>query len=183
MKRAASFLLKVIIAGVVLLGVLGVLALVQVLFHPFDGLIAVVNEKLDSLNGTLSGHTAFGVTIGTFVLVAVLAASPLFIKGVRAGQYASSFLRSTLAAGIYFLTDALYRWVGSFGGFYLAFALAFMIVLTFVLVEVVARAADAERESAVRTDLLAAIVSGLAFGIIVKVAQFAISKLESIARI
>jgi hypothetical protein len=177
MKRAAAFLVKVIFAGAALLGLMGILALIQLTFHPFDGLIEEANARLSSVNGALSSELAAGVSIGTVVLVGILAAWPLFMKGVRAKQYLSSFMRSSLAAGIYFLSDLLYRWVEEHGTFYLCFAMVFMIVLTFVLVEIVARMVRAEEESSVRTDLLAAIVSGLVFGILVRLLAFGLGRL------
>jgi hypothetical protein len=180
MKRAATFLLKVILLGVGLLAVLGILALVQLLFHPFDAIIATVNEKLSFVDGKLSNQTAAGISFGTLALVGVLALSPLFVKGVKARQYFSSFMRSTLAAAIYFLSDIFYRRVEAYGRFYLVFCILFMVILTFVLVETVARLVKAEAESSVRTDLLAAIVSGLAFGIAVKLVAFGIAFLPKL---
>jgi hypothetical protein len=181
MKRAVTFLLKVILFGVGLLAVLGILALVQLLFHPFDSLIAAVNEKLAFVDGKLSNQAVAGISFGSLALVGVLALSPLLVRGVKARQYFSSFMRSTLAAAIYFFSDIFYRWVETYGRFYLVFSLLFMVILTFVLVEAVARMVRAEEESSVRTDLLAAIVSGLAFGIAVKLVAFGIAFLPKLA--
>ena len=97
-------------------------------------------------------------------MVAVL---PLLKKGVRRKQYGVSFWRGLLSSAIFLATDRLYRFVQGLGVLYLSATLALFIAATIILVEVVSRLGDLQDEYDTRTELLASIVSGLVFGLIV----------------
>jgi hypothetical protein len=153
---------------------IGLLALVQIAFHPFDALIAKAESGLGEADRTLQGDTVAGVSLGTIVLVAAIATLPLFKKGVRRRQYGLSFWRGLLAAAIFFATDRLYRFVQGLGVLYFSATLALFVVATIVLVEIVSRAGSQERESETKTELLASIVSGLVFGLLLQLAERAL---------
>jgi hypothetical protein len=148
----------------------GILALVQILFHPFDSLLATLQGGLSVADQTLQSDTVAGVSLGTIVLVAAVSALPLFKKGVRRRQYGLSFWRGLLSSAIFLATDRLYRYVQELGLLYFSATLALFIAATIVLVEIVSRVGKAEAESDTRTELLASIVSGLVFGLLVQLA-------------
>jgi hypothetical protein len=149
---------------------IGVLAFVQLAFHPFDAVLSKAERSLAATDRVLQGDELAGVSLGTFVLVAAVAALPLFRKGVRRRQYGLSFWRGLLSSAIFLGTDRLYRYVQGLGALYFSATVALFIAATIVLVEIVARAGRMETESETRTELLASIVSGLVFGLLVQLA-------------
>jgi len=157
-----------LIAGAAL--ILGILALVQIAFHPFDALLETVQTGLSEADATLQDDTVAGISLGTIVLVVVVSALPLFKRGVRRRQYGLSFWRGLLSSAIFLATDRLYRYVQELGLLYFTATLALFVAATIVLVEIVSRVGRAEAESDTRTELLASIVSGLVFGLLVQVA-------------
>ena len=157
-----------LIAGAAL--ILGILALVQIAFHPFDALLETVQTGLSEADATLQDDTVAGISLGTIVLVVVVSALPLFKRGVRRRQYGLSFWRGLLSSAIFLATDRLYRYVQELGLLYFTATLALFVAATIVLVEIVSRVGRAEAESDTRTELLASIVSGLVFGLLVQLA-------------
>lgn len=168
--RLVSFLrfLGWLIAGGSL--VVGILAVVQLAFHPFDALLATVQRDLGEADRKLQANAIAGVSLGSVVLVLAVAALPLFQRGVRKRQYALSFWRGLLSAAIFLATNRIYLFVQRLGVLYFSATVALFVAATIVLVEVVSRAGRAETESETRTELLASIVSGLVFGLLVQFA-------------
>jgi hypothetical protein len=149
----------------------GVLAFVQLAYHPFDKILAQIDSNLAKTDEALQGNAVEGVSLGTIALVVAAAALPLFKRGVRRRQYALSFWRGLLSSGIFLATDKLYRYVQALGRLYFSATVALFIAATIILVEIVSRAGKLEEEADTRTELLASIVSGLVFGLIVQFAE------------
>jgi len=154
--------------------VIGILAFTQILFHPFDAIVESAEAGLAIADKTLSNDSIAGISLGTLALVGIIAILPLLKKGVRRKQYALSFWRGLLSSAIFLATDRLYRYVQGLGVLYLSATLALFIAATIILVEVVSRLGDLQSESDTRTELLASIVSGLVFGLIVQLAEYGI---------
>lgn len=152
--------------------VIGILAFAQILFHPFDAIVESAEEGLAIADKTLSNDSIAGISLGTLVLVGIIAVLPLLKRGVRRKQYGLSFWRGLLSSVIFLATDRLYSYVQGLGVLYLSATLALFIAATIILVEIVSRLGDQENESDLRTELLASIVSGLVFGLIVQLAQY-----------
>lgn len=159
-----------IMAGLILVG--GILVLVQVFYHPFDEILDKAQWGLAQADRTLQMDTITGVSIGSLALVLLVAAIPLLKKGVRKRQYGLSFWRGLLSSFIFLATDRLYRYMQNRGLLYFSATLAIFIAATIILVEIVSRAGKLEAESDTRTELLASIVSGLVFGLIVQLGQY-----------
>jgi hypothetical protein len=159
-----------ILAGIILVG--GILALVQIFYHPFDLIIDEAQWGLAQADKTLKAETITGVSIGSLALVLVVAAIPFFKRGVRKRQFAISFWRGLLSSAIFLGTDKLYRYMQTQGILYFSATLALFVAATIILVEVVSRAGKYETESDTRTELLASIVSGLVFGLIVQAGEY-----------
>lgn len=153
---------------------IALLALVQVLFHPFTSLLATGEKSLAAADKALRGDTVAGVSLGTIALVVIVAALPLFRRGVRRRQYGISFWRGLLSAGIFLATDRLYRFFQGLGRLYFSATLALFVAAVIILVEIVSRAGREDAESETRTELLASIVSGLVFGLLVQLAGHAL---------
>jgi hypothetical protein len=158
----------------------GVLAVAQILFHPFDMVLETAEKSLAMADQTLTSDAVAGVSIGSLVLVAIVATLPLLKKGVRRRQYGLSFWRGILSSAIFLATDKLYRYVQGLGFLYFSATLALFIAATIVLVEIVSRLSNIQEESDTRTELLASIVSGLAFGIIVQMAEYFLKSLPGL---
>lgn len=159
--------------------VIGILAFVQILFHPFDAFMETAEEGLAIADRSLSNDSIAGISLGSLVLVAVIAVLPLLRKGVRRKQYGLSFWRGLLSSAIFLATDRLYRYVQDLGVLYLSATLAIFIAATIILVEIVSRLGDLQSESDTRTELLASIVSGLVFGLIVQLAEYGMKAVET----
>jgi hypothetical protein len=147
---------------------IGILSLVQVAFHPFDALLGRAQSELGSLDDILQGDAFAGISFGTLALVILIAAIPLFQRGVRKAQYALSFWRGLLSSAIFLGTDRLYRYVQSLGQLYFSATVAIFIAATIVLIEIISRIGKASEEADTRTELIASIVSGLVFGLLVQ---------------
>jgi hypothetical protein len=159
-----------------------ILALVQAAFHPFDLALEKADASLAVVDSALAGDQVAGISIGTLALVALVAAIPLFRRGVRRKQYAVSFWRGLLSSAIFLATDKLYRYVQSLGLLYFSATLAVFVAATIVLVEIISRMGRLEDEADTRTELLASIVSGLVFGLLVQVGGYLFSLLKHLPR-
>jgi len=148
--------------------VAGGLFFIQAVWHPFDSLLGVITVDLSRVDSTLSRNAIGGVSVGSFVLVLVIAAVPLLGKGVRKRQYALSFWRGLLSSVIFLASDSLYQFVRSKGVFYFSATILVFLAATIILVEFVSRIGHREAETETRTDILASIVSGLSFGLVVQ---------------
>jgi len=151
--------------------ILGTLAIVQVYFHPFDIVLDRADASLAAMDRVLTQDEVAGVSMGSLALVLAVAALPLFRKGVRRRQYAVSFWRGLLSSVIFLATDKLYRYVQGLGVLYFSATLALFLAVTIVLVEIISRAGKAEDEEDTRTELIASIVSGLVFGLLVQLGE------------
>jgi hypothetical protein len=158
----------------------GALALVQAIWHPFDLVIAKAGEDLAAVDQTLTKDAMGGISIGSFALVAAVAAIPLLGRGVRRRQYALSFWRGLLSSAIFLASDKLYRIVLAKGAFYFSATILLFLAATIILVEIVSRVGRRESESDTRTELLASIVSGLVFGLLVQFGEYAFSVLPKL---
>lgn len=162
--------------------VAGLLFLVQAFFHPFDNLLGTLVDDLATVDSALSRNAIGGISIGSFALVLVVAAVPLLSKGVRRRQYALSYWRGILSSVIFLASDGLYQFVRGMGMLYFSATILLFLAATIILVEVVSRAGK-EAESDTRTELLASIVSGLSFGLIVQFGQYLLGWLRSVSGI
>ena len=152
--------------------IFGLLALVQLFFHPFDFVLEKADASLAAVDLVLTQDQFAGVSIGSLALVLVVAALPLFKKGVRRKQYALSFWRGILSSVVFLATDKLYRYVQGLGLLYFSATMAIFVALTIVLIEIISRMGKIEDEADTRTELIASIVSGLAFGLIVQLGEY-----------
>jgi hypothetical protein len=156
--------------------VVGIFALVQLLFHPFNAILAKGELSLAAADRTLQGKAVAGISLGTILLIVVVSALPLLKKGVHRRQYGLSFWRGLLSSAIFLATNRLYHYAQGLGHLYSSATLALFIAATIVLVEIVSRSGKAEVESETRTELLASIVSGLVFGLLVQLAEGVIKR-------
>ena len=161
--------------------VFGTLALVQLFFHPFDFVLEKAESSLVAVDRVLTEDEFAGVSTGSLALVLVIAALTVFRRGVRRRQYVVSFWRGLLSSGIFLATDKLYRYVQGLGLLYFSATVALFLAATIVLVEIISRMGRLEDEDDTRTELLASIVSGLVFGLLVQLAEYGFRRLVELS--
>ena len=157
----------------------GALFFVQATWHPFDSILGQLTVDLAEVDSALSQNGIGGISVGSFVLVLVVAAVPLVGKGVKRRQYALSYWRGLLSSAIFLASDSVYQFVRSKGVLYFSATILLFLAATIVLVEIVSRVGHREIEADTRTELLASIVSGLSFGLIVQFGQYLLAWLKT----
>lgn len=167
-SRLERFLSQLMRIFIILLLSTSALALVQATLHPLDPVVPKAERTLSLLDKTLSSSLFSGVSLGTIMVILIILSFSMAGRGVHKRQYMVSYWRGILSSLIFFLSDAFYRYVRSHGILYYSASLALFIAVMLILVEIIARwgSVNAERER--RTELLASIVSGLSFGLLVQ---------------
>lgn len=178
-ERLVSFLRLLGWFVVAAAALIGSLAFVQATWHPFDPILGEMQDDLARVDSALSRNAIGGISVGSFALVIVIAAVPLMGRGVSRRQYALSYWRGLLSSAIFLASDSLYQFVRSKGVLYFSATILLFLAATIVLVEIVSRIGHRESESDTRTELLASIVSGLSFGLIVQFGQYLLQWVET----
>jgi hypothetical protein len=166
--RLERYISQLMLVFIVLLLIIGVLALIQATLHPLDPVVSKAERTLSTLNKTLSSSLFSGVSLGTIVVILSVLTLSMAGRGVHKRQYMVSYWRGILSSLIFFLSDAFYRYVRSQGVLYYSASLALFIALMLILVEIISRWGSVTEERERRTELLASIVSGLSFGLLVQ---------------
>ncbi len=175
MKRAVRFLGKVLLTILFFALIGGIFFILQTFFHLFDGIISYVNQDISKVNSSLSQEALAGISFGAIALVVFILLFPLLMKGIKRKQYWISIQRGIISSLVFFLSQAGYQYAERFSRFYLFLSIAAVIVITLIFIEVLALSIRKEKESEFRTDIIAAVVSGLVFGILIKLILVAIS--------
>ncbi|MCA1950074.1 MAG: hypothetical protein LDL24_05860 [Treponema sp.] len=176
--RLERFLSQLMLFCIAVMLIVSVLAFIQATLHPLDPVVSKAEVTLTILDKTLSSSLFSGVSLGTIVVILSILALSMAGRGVHRRQYMVSYWRGILSSGIFFLSDAFYRYVRSRGLLYYSASLALFIAVMLILVEIISRWGSASEERDRRTELLASIVSGLSFGLLVQAfeALFALAK-------
>ncbi|AEJ20081.1 hypothetical protein [Gracilinema caldarium] len=166
--RLERFLSQLMLVFIVILLIIGILALMQATLHPFDPVVSKAELTLSTLDKTLDSSLFSGVSLGTIVVILSILTLSMAGQGVHKRQYMVSYWRGILSSLIFFVSDAFYRYVRSQGMLYYSASLALFIVLMLILVEIISRWGSVTEERERRTELLASIVSGLSFGLLIQ---------------
>jgi hypothetical protein len=157
---------------------LGLLALVlygvQSIFHPFDEAIARALAYAEGLDANLSHEAFAGISMGSLVLILVICLFPFLLKRIDEAAYLRGLWRGLISASVYFLSNKLFALASSASRVYFLLATLGIIVLTLIVVEGLSLAVREEDERSFRTDVTASIASGLLFGVLVKIVEFAV---------
>ena len=119
-----------------------------------------------------------GITLGSLVLIVGLCIFPLFLKRIDEKAYARGLWRGLIAAAVFFLSNRLFALATKIGRVHFIVTMLGVIVATAIVVEGVSLAVKEEEERSFRTDVTASITSGLLFGVLVKLAEYAIELLK-----
>lgn len=180
MRRVKSYLRRLLVGIFILLAVIGSLVLGQLAFGIFDGTIAYLDQDLAAFDRTLTREAIAGVSFGALSLVIAVAALPLLLRGVDKRQYLGSLFRGILASGIFLASDRFYSLMEGYGRFYLTAAVLAAAVLTLILVKMAVRMGKAEEEKAARTDIIASIVGGLVFALILRLGSYGLEQVKAL---
>jgi hypothetical protein len=173
LRNILGFLFIVVVLGTVVWGV-------QMIWHPLDPVIAFVNQDVGTAGATLSTQVVAGISLASLVLFLILLIIPLAIRGVDNRQFLGSFFRGILASVVFLISDWLYGLLEKQGRFWLIAGLALTVIVTFVLIEMITRAGRRKDEVGTRTDLMASITSGLAFGLLANLALFSWNAVQKV---
>ena len=168
LPQAKKFLLRVGIVLLVLAIIAGILIGLQLLFHPFDEVIATIATWLDTADKTMNQELLTGISIGLIVLILVVFLIPLTLRSINKKQYLVATQRGIVASFVFLATSWLYDAVEKYNRFWLVVAVAGVALVTFILIEVMALLMKKDEEVAFRTDIVASIVSGLIFSGVIK---------------
>lgn len=147
-------------------------ALVQAVFHPIETtFLETADTRLAALDRTLNADLVSGVSLGTLLVIAAVAAVAVLGRGVHRRQYVVSFWRGLLSSAIFLLSDTFYRFVRERGRLYYTASVALFIAVMLILVELLARWGSYAEERERRTEFLASIVSGLCFALLVQAGE------------
>lgn len=159
LRNVLGFLFLLVVAGAVIWAV-------QALWHPLDPVIAYLNQDLNLAGATLSKELVAGVSLASLVLFLILMLIPLAMRGVNNRQFLGSFFRGVLASVVFVVSSWLYDLLEHYGRFWLVVGLLVTVIVTVVLIEMITRAGRVKDEVNTRSDLMASITSGLAFGLL-----------------
>lgn len=168
-SRANRFLLRVVTVFLVLVLAGIVLYLVQVFFQPFDDQLKFINDWIITTNQAISRELITGISGGLVVLVLLIFITPLFMRGVNNKQYMVATWRGIISSFVFLVTQALYDYAEQISRFYLIVAIVAVVILSLILIEYLSLMMKQEEQVAFRTDIVSALVSGLIFGIVMKV--------------
>jgi len=177
-SRLERFLSQLMFVCIVLLIGAGVFALIQATLHPLDPVVSKAEVTLSMLDKTLSSSLFSGVSLGTIVVILTILTLSMAGRGVHKRQYMVSYWRGILSSGIFFLSDAFYRFVRSKGILYYSASLALFIAVMLILVEIISRWGSVTEERERRTELLASIVSGFSFGLLVQAGETVVALIK-----
>ncbi len=183
MKRVRNFLVKILLLFAFFAVVFFVLYLVQAFYHPFDSQIAWIKESIDYLNTTTSYYLIAGISAGTIIFIGVIVLFPMLLKGIDRKNYWWSIVKGLVASFVFYLTQLLYRYAENLGRIYFLLALLAIIIATLILIEIITLSMREERHVELRTDLIAAVTSGLIFGLLLRIFILFSHKIENLLSI
>lgn len=178
-SRVVSYLKFLFHLAIFVVFCIGALALVQEFWHPFDSILSLVQQELDQIDRKLTTESVAGVSLGGLVLALGVAGASILSRGVHKKQYQVSFVRGLVSSFIFFITDALYRFLRNRGDLYYVAAIALFVGATLVLVEILSRWGSRTAEAERRTEFLASIVSGLTFALIVQACEHLMESMKT----
>jgi hypothetical protein len=172
MTRPGRFIINTIIAFGLILVLGSLFLLIQGLFHLFDPQVAVINSILSKANNEFSKQVLAGISLGMVILIPSIVLFPLFHKGIDKRVYLSSLLRGIIASGIFLSSQALFQFLGKISRTYQLIVIVLVVIATFILIELAVSLSRRGSEVSFRTEITAAIASGLLFSLIMKLIGF-----------
>jgi hypothetical protein len=133
-----------------------------------------LNQDINKLNSTLSSEVVTGISIGGVLLILLVIIFPFFMRGIKKKQYFVSLQRGIISSLVFYFSTLLYQYTENISRFFLFLSVVIVIFVTVVLIEVITLSLKEAKQAEFRTDIVAAIASGLSFGVLMKMAVFGI---------
>lgn len=171
-SRVGLFLRRIILSMIILTAIAAVIYVLQEFYGILDPLIVLVNKDVSKINDTLARQMLTGISIGTIVLVLVMLLFPVFMKGVDNKQYFQSVQRGLISSLVFLITDVFYNYMERISRFYMLVSIVSVMAVTFILIEILSLSIRKDQEVEFRTEMVASVVSGLIFGMLLKLLQF-----------
>jgi hypothetical protein len=170
-SRLSVFIRKLVLV-LVALALLGlVLAAAQVIFHPFDPVLAWASTSVGDLDSKMS-HEAFkGITIGSLALIVAICIFPIFLSRIDEKAYARGLWRGLVSAAVFYLSTELYNMAYESGRIHFIISIIGVILVSTIVIEGVSLAVKEDEERSFRTDIVSSIASGLLFSVLLKLGQ------------
>lgn len=178
MDRARAFIKRLLITLIIITFLAAVVIALQLATGMLDPYIKALETDLRHVDAALSRQLVTGLSAGTLVLVLFILFFPLLMKGVDKKLYIVSIQRGIISSFVFMLSYWLYGLMEKISHAYLFLSVAAVVVVTILIVEFITLAIPEDREKAFRTDILAAVVSGLVSGILVKMALVGLEMLK-----
>ena len=155
MKRAASFIPKLIFKAIILSAIL----------------FALYYISMDQSN-IFFIQLATGITVGTILLLIFIFIFPLFTKKVDTKYYLKNINLGIIASFVFFVSQTIYQY---FEKFYMIISILAVAIIVFIIIEIMPLAFKSEKkEVEFRTAILGCIASGLIFSIVLNLTFIAI---------
>jgi hypothetical protein len=159
MKRAASFIAKLIFKAIILSGIL----------------FALYYISKDESNIFFMQLVA-GITVGTILLLIFIFIFPLFTKKVNTKIYLKNIVLGIIASFVFFVSQTIYQYFEKLGKIYMIISLLTVAIIVFIIIEIIPLAFQSEKkEVEFRTSILGCIASGLIFSIVLNLTFIAIN--------
>lgn len=143
--------------------------LLQVLFHLFNGPLNDLRDYLSTANGIIYSRMALGISVGTVIVLAVLLVFPILIHNINTRSYFKGLYRGVISAAIFYFSKSLYAYLSSFSQLYMLLSMLVVVVITFMLIQAVAKMHKREEDQIeFRTSFIASITAGLLFGVLLQ---------------
>ncbi len=178
--RVRKFLIRLLIIFIFLAVISASLYFIQVFFHPFDSQINSLIDWINYINKAGSYSLIAGITLGSIVFIIAIALFPLLLSGINRKNYWSSIQKGLLSSFVFFISQIFYKYAEKLGEIYFYLALFAIIVTTLILVEIITLSMKEGKEEEVRTDIIAAISSGLIFGVLIRLIELGLHEVKNL---
>jgi TRAP-type uncharacterized transport system fused permease subunit len=150
MKRAASFISKLILKTIILSAIL----------------FALYYISKDESN-VFFMQLVTGITVGTILLLIFIFIFPLFTKKVDTKYYLKNIILGIIASFVFYISQTIYQYFEKLGKFYMIISILTVTIIVFIIIEIMPLAFKSEKkEVEFRTAILGCIASGLIFSIV-----------------
>jgi hypothetical protein len=177
--RVRKFLFRLLIVFVVLFVIAGILYLVQMFFHSFDSQLIIINKWIDYVNKAGSYTLIAGVTLGSIIFILAAGMFPLILRGINRKNYWISIQKGLISSFVFYISQIFYKYAENLGRIYFYLAILAIIIITLILIEIITLSMKEEKEEELRTDLIAAISSGLIFGILIRLIETGLHEIKN----
>jgi hypothetical protein len=170
MKKAGSYILKLLLSVLILGIILFILYYINKSFHIFDAPIDQLQDQLKSINRVFLNNIIAGISVGTVLLLVFIFVFPLMTKKINTRVYIQNIILGVISSFVFFVSQLIFQYFEKYGKFYMVISIASTIIITIIIVEIMSLSFKSDKkEIEFRTSVLGCIASGLIFGIVLNI--------------